>query len=89
MEALIIGIAAGFNFLIIKWKIEKGRYSDAVLDGFLLFLLAVMFGQTLGGMIIATIGSAMVSLALLANPPKLPSIDSDFIKEFKSKLPQR
>lgn len=69
MDSLIIGFAAAFNFLIIKWKFEKERYDDACLDIFLLGALSYMFGGTMGGMIIATIGSAVVSVSLLIKPP--------------------
>jgi len=90
MEALIIGIATAFNFLIIKTKVEKKRYEDAAFDAFTLFALTVMFGGTLGGMIIATIGSFITSLWLLKYPPKfLRSFDtSSFINEFKERIPK-
>jgi polyhydroxyalkanoate synthesis regulator protein len=68
-----MGIAAAFNVLIIKWKIENNRIGNAFLDGTLLFLLVSFFGDTLGGMVIATISSAIVSVYLLAFPPKMPS----------------
>lgn len=84
MEVLIIGLAAAFNFLVIKWKIEKRRFEDAILDAILLLALSFMFGGTLGGMVIATIGSAVVSVSLFLKPPKLPfSVTSDFFEEFK------
>ena len=70
---LAMGIAAAFNVLIIKWKIENSRKVDAALDGSVLMLLAAIFGGTLGGMVIATIGSAVVSIYLLAFPPKFSS----------------
>lgn len=87
MEGLIIGIAAAFNLLIIVKKFEKKRFADAILDGILLLLLSKMFGGTLGGMVIATIGSAIISLYLLKNPPKLP-IPSNFFEEFKKRMPK-
>ena len=80
MEALLIGIAAAFNFLIIKSKLQRKRYEDALLDGAVLLTLSVIFGQTLGGMVIATIGSAIVSLAFMVSPP---TFLSGFLAEFK------
>lgn len=67
---LIMGLAAAFNILVIKWKIEHSRYADSALDGAVLLVFAFVFGGTLGGMVIATVGSAIVSLYLLAFPPK-------------------
>ena len=79
MEAIVIGIAVSFNMLIIYWKLEKKRIIDALLDGFVLFMLSIMFGQSTSGMIIATVASAIISLFLLIKNPQLPvhSIDLD------------
>jgi hypothetical protein len=92
LEALLIGIATSFNFLVIKWKLEKHRYEDAALDFAILAILASVFGGSLGGMVIATIASFIVSLYLIASPPKfLNSIDIDkdnLIEEWKKRLPK-
>jgi len=72
MEALIIGIAASFNMLIIYFKLEKKRIVDAALDASLLFLLTMMFNQSTEGMVVATIASAIISLFLMIKNPKLP-----------------
>ena len=90
MESIIIAIAAAFNMLIIKWKLEHHRYEDATLDVTILIILAAFFANSLGGMIIATISSFIVSLYLLMSPPKfLASANtSDFIAEFKKRMPK-
>ena len=90
MEAIIIAIAAAFNMLIIKWKVEHGRYEDAILDTAILVILSTVFANSLGGMIIATISSFIVSIYLLFSPPKfLGSVNtSDFISEFKKRMPR-
>ena len=72
MEILMIGVATAFNFLIIKWKLEKKRFADAAFDIGILIILSVIFGGTLGGMTIAMIASAIVSLYLIWKPPVLP-----------------
>ena len=76
MVYLLIGIAASFNFIIILKKIQMGRNTDAVLDFIALFLLSMMFGSTLGGMMIATIASATISVFLMTQPLNL-DIDWD------------
>jgi multisubunit Na+/H+ antiporter MnhB subunit len=90
MEAVIIAIAAAFNMLIIKWKVEHSRYQDAALDVAILVILSALFSSTLGGMIIATISSFIASIYLLFSPPKfLSSIDTEHWKEeWKKRLPQ-
>jgi len=87
MESLIIGIAAAFNLLVIKKKFDHKRWADGILDMILLIILSRMFGETGQGMIIATIGSAIISVALFVNPPKLPLPDN-FFEEFKKRMPK-
>lgn len=91
MEAVLIALATSFNFLIIKWKVEKARYEDAAFDGVILFILASMFGGSMGGMVVATLASFFVSIYFLFSPPRfLRSVDSkDFIEEWKKRLPKR
>jgi hypothetical protein len=70
METLLIGVAAAFNFLIIKWKVEHRRLMDAVLDILAGTILISIFIGTLSGMVIAMVASMIVSIALLVFPPK-------------------
>ncbi len=70
MEFLIIAVATFFNFMILKWKFEKGRYADLAFDMATLVAISFLFGGTLGGMIIAMIASALISLYLIVFPPK-------------------
>jgi hypothetical protein len=70
-QILIIGTALAFNVLVIKYKLEKHRISDAILDGSVLIALSLFLGSTLGGMQIATVASAIVSIYLWFYPPKM------------------
>ncbi len=67
---LIMGVALAFNLIIIKHKLEHNRTSDAALDAGLLALIGVVFSSTITGLMIGTIASAIISLYLLAFPPK-------------------
>jgi len=71
MLSLIMGIATAFNILIIFKKIELKRFQDAFFDGGLLILLTLVFGGSLGGMMVATVASAVISLYFLFNQPNL------------------
>lgn len=75
MEMLIIAVATFFNFIILKWKFEHERYADLAFDVATLVCISWLFGGTLGGMVIAMIASALISLYLIVFPPK-------FMKEF-------
>jgi len=65
MIALIIGIAAAFNLLILVAKFKAGRYGDLALDVLALIILTMVFGQTILGMLIATVASMVISIYLL------------------------
>ena len=68
MTFLLLGIAMGFNVIIIVIKFKSGQYANGVLDIGAFIMLAVILGGTLGGMVIATISSAIFSLYLLVSP---------------------
>ena len=75
MEYIYVGIAVFFNIAIILWKFERAKYADAILDSILLFLVAFLFSGSYGALVSGTVASALVSLYLLINPPKFPSLD--------------
>ena len=72
----VLGIALSFNFIIILWKFQHNRTSDALLDSTLLALVGFIFSSTITGLMIGTIASAIISLYLLAFPPKTFNMSS-------------
>ena len=62
MEFLLIGIATAFNILIIKRKLELKRFEDGAMDAVILITLAGVFGGSYGGLVVATISSAIISV---------------------------
>ena len=90
MEFILVGIATFFNLAIIKWKLEKHRYEDAILDFTILFSLAYAFQGSYGGLVVATISSAMMSLYFIASPPKfVKGLIEKFKTEFHDPPPPR
>jgi hypothetical protein len=97
MELAIIGVVTAFNILIIFMKYERGRHSDATLDLAILVTVAIVMGGSFGGLVVGTITSAIVSLYLLANPPKFQFFDKtvsaeatkDFFEDFKERAAPR
>jgi|SaaInl8_200m_RNA_FD_contig_81_127101_length_10369_multi_3_in_0_out_0_14 hypothetical protein len=71
MEFLLLGAAMGFNIIVIVIKFKSGQFANAVLDIGVFALLTVILGGTLGGMVIATISSAIFSIYLFLSPVKL------------------
>jgi hypothetical protein len=86
---LLIGLATAFNLLIIKHKLEKHRYEDGIIDMSILLVLTLVFGGSYGGLVVATITSAIISLYFLASPPRFFTrtlIDSDSSQTFIHQL---
>lgn len=80
MYILVIGVFTALNFIFIKWKISKGRYSDATLDIGAFIALNWMFGGTMSGMSIAMVASAIFSVYLYYSPPSW-SIEEDTVEK--------
>lgn len=70
---LIIGVVTFLNLIILKIKLERERYADLAVDVAGLVVLNYFFGGSLGGMTIAMVSSLLLSLYLLAFPPKMPN----------------
>ena len=72
IEFIVIGVAVFFNIAVIKWKYDKARYGDAILDFTCLVAVAILFSGSYAALVVGTIASALVSIYLLISPPKLP-----------------
>ena len=66
--ALLVGVVTAFNFIILKWKFNQGRYGDMALDVISLVILSALFGNTVLGILIAMVASMGISLYLLVFP---------------------
>jgi len=69
MEALIMGISVFTNLWAVKMKLERKRYSDAMLDGAVFVILMMVFAGTVSGLSIATMASSIFSFYLYFSPP--------------------
>lgn len=73
MELLIMGIITAFDFLILKWKFEHGRYADFAMDLGLMLIILSLFSGSLGGETVGMIAQIIISFYLLIFPPKFSS----------------
>ena len=71
MLTILAGIATAFNFLIILWKYQKKRFTDATLDTVIFVTIAIMFSGTITGLQIGMIASFIVSVVLLIKRPQI------------------
>lgn len=62
--AILIGLITAFNFLILRWKWQRGQYANLVMDVGSLVVLSALFGNTILGMLIAMVASMVISLFL-------------------------
>lgn len=69
MEFILVGVAVFFNIAFIKWKIDRARHADALLDSALLVAVAILFSGSYGALVVGTIASALISLYLYFSPP--------------------
>jgi len=66
---IIVGAITAFNLIVLKMKFERQRYADVLLDLAAMIVLNIMFGMTLGGMVVAMTASFIISIWLFYNPP--------------------
>lgn len=93
MELAIIGVVVALNIIFILFKYEKQRYSDAITDTILLVLVTVVFMGSYAGLVVATVGSLIISIYLYLKPPKFPTFSnkarSSFAQEFKKRMKRK
>lgn len=85
MEFLVLGLVVALNLIIIKMKLDRQRYEDAILDGILLGLITVMFAGSYAGLIVGTVASLFISIFLLASPPTFFSGPTGVFNKFKQR----
>ena len=80
---LLIGIVTFINLAVIKYKLERKRYEDGLLDGSILFGLAAVFQGSFPGLVVATISSLCMSIYFLYSPPAFMSDLKKLLNQFK------
>ena len=80
MDNLLIIVVLAFamvaNFIIVKIKLEKKRYLDAIFDIGVFAVLAFIFFGTMGGMVLSGVASFIYSIYSWFSPPKM-NLDLD------------
>ena len=57
--------------MVIKWKYEHDRSADASMDLVLLIVLGWLLSDSISGLAMGTVASAVISMYLLISPPKI------------------
>jgi len=71
---LVIGGISAINLIILKLKVDHHMYANAFIDLIVYIAFIAFSGATLGGLVIATSGSLLVSLFLFVSPPNLGGV---------------
>lgn len=89
MELFILGVVVAVNFLIIKMKLDKKRWEDAIFDVIIFLVIMALFSGSYAGLVVGSIASLVVSLYFLASPPKFFSGNDGFLKKFLARAKRR
>jgi len=76
---LLMGFFTFLNFGVIKFKIEKERYGDAILDSIVLVIIGIFFSGSTESLQIGVMASAIMSLYLYVYPPKLTNKQKEIL----------
>lgn len=68
--ALAMGIVTFLNLAALKYKYEKGRTDDLIMDIGAIIILNYLFAGSLTGMLVAMTASLCMSIYLWFFPPK-------------------
>ena len=89
LSLLVLAVSVATNFIFIKFKLERKRYSDAILDGIVFTLLIILFSGTVTGLSVATLASSIVSVYLyFSPPPELFKLKDSIIKRKTKSEPE-
>lgn len=61
---IFLGLAVLINFIFVVRKFKAGRHIDAITDISIIFIASAIYGASLMGGVIATIGSMFISIYL-------------------------
>lgn len=82
MEFLVLGIVVAINFIIIKMKLDRKRWEDAIFDVLTLLVIMALFRGSYAGLIVGSVASLFISIYFFASPPKFFSGNDGFLHKF-------
>lgn len=69
MEYLLLGLVVAINFIVIKIKLDRKRWEDAIFDTLLMVVVLLLFSGSFAGLIVGSIASLLISIYFFASPP--------------------
>ena len=82
---IFLGLAVLVNFIFIVHKFKTGRFADAITDIVVIMLASSLYGASVMGGVIATIGSMFISIYLHFVPlnifPQVPKWDDNKVND--------
>lgn len=89
MEFAILGLVVAVNFVIVKMKLDRKRWEDAVFDVLTLLIIMALFSGSYAGLIVGSVASLFISIYFFASPPKFFSGENGFLQTFISRAKRK
>lgn len=85
MEYLMLGLVVAVNFIIVKLKLDRKRWEDAVFDIGTLLVIMMLFSGSFAGLIVGSVASLFISIYFFISPPKFFSGKEGILHTFISR----
>lgn len=82
MEFFVLGLVVAVNFIVVKMKLDRKRWEDAIFDVLTLLVVMALFSGSYAGLVVGSVASLFISLYFFASPPKFFSGKDGFLHEF-------
>jgi len=82
MEYLVLGLVVAVNFIIVKLKLDRKRWEDAVFDVATLFTIMLLFSGSFAGLVVGSVASLFISVYFFISPPKFFSGKNGILHTF-------
>lgn len=82
MEFLVLGLVVAVNFIVVKMKLDRKRWEDAIFDVLTMLTVMALFSGSYAGLIVGSVASLFISLYFFASPPKFFSGKQGFLHKF-------
>lgn len=70
MEYMVLGLVVAINFIIVKMKLDRKRWEDAICDVTIMVVILTMFSGSYAGLIVGSVASLCISIYFFASPPR-------------------
>lgn len=70
MEFLVLGLVVAVNFIVVKLKLDRKRWEDALFDVLTMATVMMLFSGSYAGLVVGSVASLFISLYFFISPPQ-------------------